>query len=518
MDPSSQFLARQALQTIVNAFKDPHHPSYCEIVLLGCFATLKNYACTPLHYPYFDACMLFLTAPRPWNEVEDLKRALTCRCRYDARLNTIFIRAMHARAAKQGIVPGATPPAFEVLMCALFTTIETALECAFAHGGSLYKVERRHKRVKDTEGVVPWPIQPTQLTPFGPEDSIRGLIRWCQTEDYLDASMLDVARLIVHGCNRQVIPYVVTSQTLLETIADHVEGGYAAWNDPQNDQQFHDHPGAMKRLKRSADLICNILEHTDPVERATFAKGSSHGRATLNFCNGALYWASSLTLLLSPLSSEDNFDLNFVRYTFLELGGIVYASFETAAERPMSCREEIIVRSKELKTAKEDPWLSAFLALKELTSSERCAAPGCAKTFADIGAKFKHCSRCRRAPYCSIQCQKDAWTHPVAPHKQVCRMIQELGMWGGLGRKVVADDLDDFMSARPVADARMNVCAMAIKSHWELLGDERMKSIGEKRFSSWYDVLLIVTTVYKTENQWENALDPNLRGSKQYQG
>lgn len=97
-------------------------------------------------------------------------------------------------------------------------------------------------------------------------------------------------------------------------------------------------------------------------------------------------------------------------------------------------------------------------------------------------------------------------------------MIQELGMWGGLGRKVVADDLDDFMSARPVADARMNVCAMAIKSHWELLGDERMKSIGEKRFSSWYDVLLIVTTVYKTENQWENALDPNLRGSKQYQG
>lgn len=477
MDATSQFLARKALQFIIDAFKDPHCPVYCEVILLGCFTTLKDYACTPLHYPYFDAIMGFISAPRSATEFDYLKHTMTCRCKHDPKLDKRSVRAMHARAAKQGVVPDADPPAFEILMSTLFGVIETAVECAFKQGGSLYKMNKRNKRVKESEGVVPWPLQPAALIPHGPEDSIRGLIRWAKTEQYIYGSVVNIIRQLVQGCNRVVIPYVINSPTLFHALINHLEDGYVGWNDPTNDSQYQNHTSAVKRLKQGALLAHSIMDRTDSIERSVLVKTLNHEETALRFCNGAIFWANSLTSVMGPLEEQDQTDIDFIHDAFVRLGGAFYATCRPDNARKVKPNYEIILAAHTQKYAMEEPLQASFLAIKELASAERCAAPGCRRTYADIGRKFRHCSGCWRAPYCSVVCQADAWRDPVAPHRDVCRMIEELSLAGELGPKIHDGDADDYYDLVK-EEPYLAKYAEKVKLHWRTLTAERAKCWG----------------------------------------
>jgi hypothetical protein len=56
--------------------------------------------------------------------------------------------------------------------------------------------------------------------------------------------------------------------------------------------------------------------------------------------------------------------------------------------------------------------------------SQRCYGPGCIATYADRSKTFKRCSGCRVATYCSRKCQKAAWRHPTAAHREVCSLYR----------------------------------------------------------------------------------------------
>jgi hypothetical protein len=55
-----------------------------------------------------------------------------------------------------------------------------------------------------------------------------------------------------------------------------------------------------------------------------------------------------------------------------------------------------------------------------------CRSPSCTKAQPGSVIPFKRCSGCKRATYCSQQCQRNAWRSPAAPHREICTSLWEL--------------------------------------------------------------------------------------------
>jgi hypothetical protein len=53
----------------------------------------------------------------------------------------------------------------------------------------------------------------------------------------------------------------------------------------------------------------------------------------------------------------------------------------------------------------------------------RCWGPECLRTANECGRRFRACSGCMLAEYCSRSCQRNAWRHPEAPHRDVCSTL-----------------------------------------------------------------------------------------------
>ncbi|KAH9923274.1 uncharacterized protein B0H18DRAFT_861542, partial [Fomitopsis serialis] len=68
-----------------------------------------------------------------------------------------------------------------------------------------------------------------------------------------------------------------------------------------------------------------------------------------------------------------------------------------------------------------------------------CCAPECKETFATAGRPFPRCAGCGILCYCSRECQKSAWKHAKAPHKEVCPKLRVLHERTNLPQKQVPD-------------------------------------------------------------------------------
>jgi hypothetical protein len=53
----------------------------------------------------------------------------------------------------------------------------------------------------------------------------------------------------------------------------------------------------------------------------------------------------------------------------------------------------------------------------------RCSGPSCMNTQFTPGVHFRLCGGCRSSGYCTRRCQIRAWSHPQAPHRELCDMF-----------------------------------------------------------------------------------------------
>jgi hypothetical protein len=58
--------------------------------------------------------------------------------------------------------------------------------------------------------------------------------------------------------------------------------------------------------------------------------------------------------------------------------------------------------------------------------SRRCYGPACLATYASCARRFRLCGGCFQAEYCSRRCQKKAWAHPEAPHREICPLFRRI--------------------------------------------------------------------------------------------
>lgn len=91
-------------------------------------------------------------------------------------------------------------------------------------------------------------------------------------------------------------------------------------------------------------------------------------------------------------------------------GGSVHSKLNKPND-PSKYHQMIISAGAEVQAAREkditmeNPWDVAEY-LPQLLAREKCTSPTCPETFAGSGKKFMYCSGCKRAPYCSAECQR----------------------------------------------------------------------------------------------------------------
>jgi hypothetical protein len=92
---------------------------------------------------------------------------------------------------------------------------------------------------------------------------------------------------------------------------------------------------------------------------------------------------------------------------------------------------------------------------------QRCFAPDCLETHVDQRRTFQRCSACQMANYCSRECQRRSWTHGVAPHRDVCRVVATIRKQGHIhtygGKMDAANALKRKFSATELQRAAANV-------------------------------------------------------------
>jgi hypothetical protein len=131
---------------------------------------------------------------------------------------------------------------------------------------------------------------------------------------------------------------------------------------------------------------------------------------------------------------------------------------------------------EELRRVAIDPVVRLCRVAYEHSWSQRCYGPGCIATYADRSKRFKRCGGCRTAKYCSPKCQRVAWRHPEAPHRELCslyRMCEDKGWphgvysdatavaaWGALPREQLDAAFANIENLRATHLPRTSTCLL----------------------------------------------------------
>lgn len=428
--------ATRVINDFVASVVDPHQPLHCTTFLHGCLMALHWKESGPnnieilraQHHNLYDACMALLTVPRPDEEFEyvttetlhlrkDIQETFeTCHCDTD----DLFVRRVHgvsgeARADKD------QPCSYSDLGQLLFVVVHNALQPA--RDESIHKVSRNAEKAARAGKPIMWPTKPQDLLPYGAEASVGALAVWVEIAPF--AVCLGMLGSMMEICKKQIVPYIVASETLPGKLVGITEIVWMVWMT----QQQAPSRTRMTPIKCLADLksialLCHMLaDLCDKTELQRFAAGSLE--RLLGMGDVVLKWLPELQASIRPLSASAKHDLDYIKTSYATLCTIVHRYFDM----PFNLKKYhplIVGSSLQRMIQEEDPLAMSYEAFLRFANYQRCYAPACQETFASAGRKFSNCAGCRRVPYCGKSCQAQAWKHPTVPHKSICEKLRSL--------------------------------------------------------------------------------------------
>ncbi|KAJ7461654.1 hypothetical protein FB451DRAFT_1268763 [Mycena latifolia] len=130
--------------------------------------------------------------------------------------------------------------------------------------------------------------------------------------------------------------------------------------------------------------------------------------------------------------------------TLLRLGSTLHAHLEMADDEfhDMEFDSRLLEMSHAKRQKNRGTITLAFDGFCSLAEWQRCSAPGCSGMVAPEA--LRKCANCTRVLYCSPTCQKEAWRHHGAPHKELCKLAAVLADHTGLPARPSSSDLDSF--------------------------------------------------------------------------
>jgi hypothetical protein len=471
----------EAAQVIVAALADPTSvPLACIDILLYSYGVLSRLWNEPEHdhrhlfrrYRYVLRCtMRFLCSFRSVEQFRVLKQTLErgpCRCaRGPEALHKLISPSRHRNLLMPGT--GRIPRLVSIMSAMLSSTIAR-------QGGlqTLYRAARRS-------------LWPTSMNDFvhGGSTSLHNLVRWLPQMD-ADTPYQETCMLI---CN------------VFEAMPSYLRAGFI--KGPMLVDWLHHTmtTWTMQPIEVHADLPL-AMESTGPLlesarnlsEGEIFLWLSGSPRHTIHDMFTALDRAfTMLTKYPSHAASYEQVKMLREPYKLI-INYMVHAHqpdlhFIPSMYTSASDQESLRVR-------RADPVMRLARTAFGSSWSQRCYGPGCIATYADRSKTFKRCSGCCVATYCSRKCQKAAWRHPTAAHREVCGLYRackdamlpyELDInegaertWGALPRQqldAASANIENLRATQLVCLSACSLLSNLLRYDLILLAEEEMDSI-----------------------------------------
>jgi hypothetical protein len=280
----------------------------------------------------------------------------------------------------------------------LLKLVEAACDVRFAamHGRTM-RVDRIRKRKT-------WPRSIGDILPYGPENTVRGLLGWLAPETGYcgadPASVLRIVHLILRFIRPPTLPYILTShafisngiQASLEYACDILESSRRDPEQPDHSAEQEAYDAILAVLDVMNDLV---VFWTDEVQHRTLAENGAYQLMTL--CTRA----RDLPIWCNNNHSEVVCTLNANRIEGLS----------AAMRRCLGAKLQAIPADGPNPVPNTAAtWEALKRLLHRIYIAQRCASPECTNTFANAGP-FRYCSGCKRVSYCSRRCQKN-WVEP----------------------------------------------------------------------------------------------------------
>ncbi|KAH9918007.1 uncharacterized protein B0H18DRAFT_1032804 [Fomitopsis serialis] len=389
----------------------------------------ENYEDIRRMFPdYLNACIVFLSMPRSNQETEGLDEFLSmCPCSCASDENTAeALEWLHAfEAARQFTLRDLTEALIRHLGGVLNDAVVSRTVGGTVATGGLTKHRKKHA------GRPLWPVDPSQLLPFGLEQSMKGYatsFRLCRQDRYEET--LSLINKLLAICGRTVTPHLLQFQPewpLLitnlalrlcternETLGKPVELGVELnW---------------MYALLHIVELCRNITYAANPSDIALFVRIAIRFEGSDNGTCGLLFLCD-LMLNRLPLFREGTVLFPDILITelskgFARFGAAFYLHKPTDDTRVY--HQSILLQHAEMEACLEDPLQRAFECFGWASMVRHCSLPECHETFATASRTFARCAGCGVLRYCSRPCQIRAWKHATHPHKGVCTKLRVL--------------------------------------------------------------------------------------------
>jgi hypothetical protein len=427
-------------------YLDGGGPERCTMVLLGYTSNIlsdseeaQGQTClSTLREPWGDlrtAGIRWISAPRP---LEDMKSqcAQTCQCSLD-------VRRGGSHSAGESVLLQLSDPRGPFLAFLEHLARILALPYGGQAAGSvdLDKLIMRSDRIGRRAA---WPRALEDLLPHGAEGTIRGILRWLKCDVGLEVT-LQIQQLVLDTLAftaALALPFVVTSRVLM--------------------------PLGLVAPFLTLGRTIEALPHTTPLEGMPLRQVSMCAGFLTDFCvvlvdeqarrtitepyaddlmSAVVHCLTSLNRLAHKTSTHNDTDVSNNLHRLVGCVRLLLDDFPRLRSYAAQFR---VVHALMSEVPSFSLWQRFHHVVFQLNRSQQCASPECARTFADTGP-FRRCERCRRVVYCSRGCQKTAWRHAVAPHRDVCEPLRLTCIAYGLdsGSLPLTAEPDNFQQDLP---------------------------------------------------------------------
>jgi hypothetical protein len=308
-----------------------------------------------------------------------------------------------------------------------------------------------------------WPTDTKQILPYGPEDTIRGLLCWLDQDIGDKASwgaLFEYLRVVLIWTYPLTFPYVLTSHTLIHSgvipTLNRERGHIAAM---QGKLKIDDLSRSLLALQACAHLLRQIVRWANKAQRQELV--GSHAQLLLD------------TIIRFWIGFDE-------MYSYVRADELKHTADGLDVFASCLMQDFPALRTIELPHGRphhhlkfgDTPWETLLLGLYRLHNDNKCASPDCARTIASSEPRFWLCGGCRRVVYCSRRCQKQAWKHPSAPHRLICGPLRSICTVNHLARNLVLSKIESRFYTEPNSfnphEAAMIDDHLGIKTRYEM--------------------------------------------------
>jgi hypothetical protein len=430
--PGTQALSANYVASVMrSALGDPKLlPLGCPALLQGCAEVLINKFQLDIAIHHADLMrdlMRFVMLPRPRDDVQrySTPHTIPCRCMYGPSLLRSAPAILHKTSPGRDLDMGMKTAIFSIsaLLSMCFEALSDKVTCRI-----FFSQRRRRRRYAQA-----FPQTVEDILPYGPEASIQSfVINWLVPLDSEPIGYTDIVRLlrhILHSTRYHVLPVIVSAPQLWDMMYRFVKSSIPKLQSGAH-RTSQDMLSVLRIFESISDLIMTLTSLTSWDFDTLF---HCIRRAYHDGYDEATEFVVNCFTACKALSEQKSFDIPFaedLRVAYDFFGQFVsHLAYDRYDEIFKHLRLKVswgkMLRALRDLVEQREPFQQITETVAFMENSQRCAAPACAQTQANLHRKFKRCGGCGIVSYCSISCQRKAWRYRRAPHRAVCLSLGE---------------------------------------------------------------------------------------------